>query len=296
MAMRPRIFIGSSGKSKQYAEAIHSSLEEVAECTPWTQGAFDLDSSTLGGLIENLQDSDFGVFVFAADDTADIKGSLLNIPRDNVVYEAGLFSGYLAPERCFIVLPRSTSVHLPTDLSGRTVGYYDDKRTDKNDDSAVLTFCRAVKKQITEKGLFQGNIQETLRELVTQFECCHWIAEEDKRIRQKKAVASQVDQFCKTNRLNKHRLLARHRPGYYLALLHSIKNQPEKGDCRLILQMQLKHLPKGFAYHQTLDAIEPLIASGCCEPSQVIELKEWLNKLPDASPVITDRIARLSAH
>jgi len=95
--------------------------------------------------MKNLRDSDFGVFVLAADDTATIKGQLLNVPRDNVVYEAGLFSGYLSPERCFIAVPRSAAIHIPTDLLGMTYGFYEDDRSDKNYISAVSSFCRQLK-------------------------------------------------------------------------------------------------------------------------------------------------------
>lgn len=87
-------------------------------------------------MIKNLRDSDYGVFVFAPDDVAIIKGEPLNIPRDNVVYEAGLFSGYLSPERCFIAVPRAVTVHVPSDLAGMTLGFYED-RTDGNDEAAA---------------------------------------------------------------------------------------------------------------------------------------------------------------
>src|SRR5262249_36240862 len=128
--MRPRIFIGSSGKAEKYAGAIQDALGDAAECTPWTDGAFRLSQSTLDNLMEHVHNSDFGIFVFAADDIANIKGEFLNVPRDNVVYEAGLFSGRLSPKRCFIVTPKSAKVHLPTDLLGITYGVYDDTRTD----------------------------------------------------------------------------------------------------------------------------------------------------------------------
>src|SRR5271165_4021727 len=104
--MKPRIFIGSSKTAENFAGAIHDGLVEHAECTTWTEDAFGLSKSTVDELMKNLRDSDFGIFVFAPDDTATIKGDLLNITRDNVVYEAGLFGGYLSPERCFIVIPR----------------------------------------------------------------------------------------------------------------------------------------------------------------------------------------------
>jgi predicted nucleotide-binding protein len=95
--MKPRIFIGSSGKAKKYAEAIHDSLTDLAECIVWTEGAFGLSASTLDNLLKNLRDSDFGAFIFAADDRLSTNGDLLNVPRDNVVFEAGLFCGHLCP-------------------------------------------------------------------------------------------------------------------------------------------------------------------------------------------------------
>jgi hypothetical protein len=40
--MKPRLFVGSSGKASNYAEALHDSLTDIAECTVWTEGAFGL--------------------------------------------------------------------------------------------------------------------------------------------------------------------------------------------------------------------------------------------------------------
>src|ERR1017187_1253915 len=175
MGVKPRIFSGSSGDAKDYAAAIHSSLMRVAECTVWTEGAFGLSQNTLDELIRHLHDSDFGIFVFAPDDTATIKGDFLKVPRDNVVYEAGLFGGYLTPSRCFIVIPLETQVHLPTDLLGMTVGFYEDQRRDRKFKSAVASFCSDVEDKIKQQGLFKGHFEPSLQELAVKFECCDFI-------------------------------------------------------------------------------------------------------------------------
>jgi predicted nucleotide-binding protein len=154
--VKPRVFIGSSGASSRIAQAIHSGLEDTAECTVWTAGAFALATSTLASLQGHLHDSDFACFVFGPDDDATIKGELLKVPRDNVVYEAGLFSGHLGPDRCFVAVPKSVEVHVPTDLAGMTLGFYIDTRDDGNSDGAVLTFCNKVKERI---GSFPLNVQ-----------------------------------------------------------------------------------------------------------------------------------------
>jgi predicted nucleotide-binding protein len=130
------------------ASAVHAELASTAECTVWTEGAFSLAANTVEELHRHLRDSDFGTFIFAPDDSATIKGDLLKVARDNVVYEAGLFSGFLSPERCFIVVPQSFNVHVPTDLLGMTLGHYEDGRTDGRHRSAVANFCRDVETRI----------------------------------------------------------------------------------------------------------------------------------------------------
>jgi predicted nucleotide-binding protein len=143
--VKPKIFIGSSSEASKIAIAVHAQLADVAECTPWTAGAFDLSAGTVEGLISNLRESDFGIFIFSAEDTVTIHGEVLNAARDNVVFEAGLFSGYLGLERCFIAIPQIMPIHIASDLLGITVGRYEDKRIDNNWRAAVNTFCADVK-------------------------------------------------------------------------------------------------------------------------------------------------------
>jgi hypothetical protein len=281
----------------------HPDIPEISPkpCTPASkmsqsalygqQGRLPSPLQTLAGLLKNLRDSDFGIFVFAADDDAITKGKLLKVPRDNVVYEAGLFSGYLCPERCFIAVPKSVEVHVPTDLAGMTRGFYDDTRTDGNDDSAVLTFSNQVKKQVQLDGLFNGASSEELRELVVRFDCCQsWIENEDKRVATKRDISAKIEDFCKNHPLNKHRLLAQRRTGYYLALLASIRFRPEGRDWELILKIDTKHLPPGFAYFKLVEAIEALKGNGKVTATELKRLHDWINGLPAARKHIPARI------
>jgi predicted nucleotide-binding protein len=103
--MKPRIFIGSSGEAVEVARAIHAQLDRDAECTVWTQDVFGPGSYTLQSLMGQVRSSDFGVFVLMPDDTATVRGEYFAVPRDNVIYELGLFCGALGPERCFFVIP-----------------------------------------------------------------------------------------------------------------------------------------------------------------------------------------------
>lgn len=99
--MKPKLFIGSSTEGKPVAEAIHAVLQRDAECRVWTEGVFQLSESNLQNLMRQVRTSEFGIFVFSPDDAVKTRGKLFSVPRDNVVYELGLFSGALGPERCF---------------------------------------------------------------------------------------------------------------------------------------------------------------------------------------------------
>lgn len=121
---RPRAFIGSSTEGLPVANAIQESLDPVADCTIWNQGVF-APSSTY---IESLQDArllyDFAIVVMTPDDTTTKRGVTAPAPRDNLLFELGLFAGALGRARTFLVLPVDGAPRLPSDLSGVTVTSY----------------------------------------------------------------------------------------------------------------------------------------------------------------------------
>jgi predicted nucleotide-binding protein len=195
--MKPRIFIGSSSEALAVANAIHAELDRDAECTVWTQQVFGLGANAVDSLTKQAEESDFAIFVFAADDQATIRGHLFAVPRDNVLYELGLFSGILGPERCFFVTPRGSSIHLPTDLAGITAGDYDANRSDKNLQAAVGPFCAKVRLKLNILGVAPGAIPEQIRELAVSFECCDWIDDMSKRVKMKEDMISQMVSFCR---------------------------------------------------------------------------------------------------
>jgi CAP12/Pycsar effector protein, TIR domain len=121
---KPRIFLGSSGKQAELLEAIARGLEDVAEVEPWMT-TFNPGRSTLDRLVELSQEVDFAAFVFAQDDwtTTEASQSGEASPRDNVVFEAGLFGGALGIRRTFILHAHGSK--LPTDLLGLTSVRYD---------------------------------------------------------------------------------------------------------------------------------------------------------------------------
>ena len=125
---KPRIFLGSSGKQEKLLQALTRGLEDVAHVAPWTT-SFNPGTTTLERLLELTREVDFAAFVFARDDwttnspaAADPTGSGQASPRDNVVFEAGLFGGVLGMRRTFIL--HASGAKLPSDLLGLTCVRY----------------------------------------------------------------------------------------------------------------------------------------------------------------------------
>lgn len=124
MTTKPRIFLGSSGKQAKLLDAIARGLSDVADVESWTT-TFNPGRSTLDRLVELSREVDFAAFVFAQDDwtATDASPAGEASPRDNVVFEAGLFGGALGIRRTFIL--HADGSKLPTDLLGLTSVRYD---------------------------------------------------------------------------------------------------------------------------------------------------------------------------
>ena len=120
--MRPRIFLGSSGQQAELLDALTRGLEDVADVEPWTT-TFNPGTSTLQRLVDLTHEVDFAAFIFAADDwTSHGEAPGQASPRDNVVFEAGLFGGALGMRRTFIL--HANGAKLPSDLLGLTCVRY----------------------------------------------------------------------------------------------------------------------------------------------------------------------------
>jgi predicted nucleotide-binding protein len=96
---KPRIFLGSSAQQEKLLQALTRGLQDIADVDAWTT-VFNPGVSTLNRLVELTREVDFAAFVFAEDDWT-MKGASPEAasgqasPRDNVVFEAGLFGGRL---------------------------------------------------------------------------------------------------------------------------------------------------------------------------------------------------------
>ncbi|HET7031407.1 MAG TPA: TIR domain-containing protein, partial [Candidatus Limnocylindrales bacterium] len=147
---KPRIFLGSSGKQAKLLGALTRGLADVAAVEPWTT-SFNPGRSTLERLLELTREVDFAIFVFAEDDWTTADPAAVGAeagqasPRDNVVFEAGLFGSALGMRRTFIVHAREAK--LPSDLLGLTLVRYGDGANA----TEVRTINRKLRKAIEDE-------------------------------------------------------------------------------------------------------------------------------------------------
>ncbi|MDQ1086770.1 TIR domain-containing protein [Siphonobacter sp. SORGH_AS_1065] len=140
---RPSIFIASSTKGISVAEAVKSNFDKIADVDIWTENLFGLNKSTLDNLINRASFYDFAIFILTPDDKATIKDKEQLIPRDNVLFEFGLFLGSIGPSRAFCIAEES--VYILSDFIGITRATYRDRA---NLVAAVGNACSEIKREM----------------------------------------------------------------------------------------------------------------------------------------------------
>lgn len=150
--VKPRVFIASSAESVAVARLISAHLDYDTIPSTWHRGTFDVGSNSIDALLDKTATVDFAIFVFRPDDVATMRNTSMHIVRDNVVFELGLFIGALGKDRCFMVVPRNTDLHLPSDLAGVTPADYDAEREDGDLQSALNYPVTQILGQIKKLG------------------------------------------------------------------------------------------------------------------------------------------------
>lgn len=115
----PAVFIGSSSESLPVAQMLYRSLSRKrTEARIWSEGIFQCSRATIEDLMLVSGQTDFAILVLSPDDVTFCRGKKKPSPRDNVIFELGLFMGALSRDRTYIVAPQPLEIKIPTDLLG----------------------------------------------------------------------------------------------------------------------------------------------------------------------------------
>jgi len=151
---KPKVFVGSSKERLDIAKAIENNIHasRVATVDSWHRGTSTLSQYFLDDLRKKANEVDFAVFIFSADDITNSRNAQQLSPRDNVVFEAGLFIGVLGKDRVFVLAPEEQRIKQPTDLQGITFGFYDNPRTGDNLNSIIAPITNQIEEIIKKIG------------------------------------------------------------------------------------------------------------------------------------------------
>ncbi len=115
---RTRVFIGSSGAARSQAKAIVRRFENATlEFLPWWD-AFVPGTTLLDNLDAIADQVDAAVLLMSPESEAVIRGSTVQIPNLNVLYEFGFFYGRFGKRR--VAMIKYGEFYLPSDLGGYT--------------------------------------------------------------------------------------------------------------------------------------------------------------------------------
>jgi hypothetical protein len=159
----PALFIGSSSEGLDFARAVRSLLANDAEVTLWNEGFFLVGNTFIESLVSGLPRFDFAAVVLTPDDLIRSRDLTVLSPRDNALFELGLFMGHLGRERTFVVRPRGDDVKVPSDLAGLTTAPYDWPRGDGNHKAAVGPACDSIRDMIRSLGFTEARVTTQVR-------------------------------------------------------------------------------------------------------------------------------------
>lgn len=152
---RPYVFIGSSGEQRDVANLIKAGLTcPDIDCEVWSEPmAFPPGDSFLDTLLYKASKADYAIIVFGRDDRTISRGQKKFSPRDNVVFEAGLFMGAIGKKRTFVVKDQKTQLKMLSDLDGITVlnfrksGWWWQKKHDIDVNGCCATISAIIDKE-----------------------------------------------------------------------------------------------------------------------------------------------------
>ena len=153
---RIRVFIICSAEALAIARAVQNAMaHDPFLVTVWTDGVFRAAHYTLESLEKAVDESDFAIAIAHADDLTASRGVDWPVPRDNVIFELGLFMGRLGRARAILMEPREAKLRLPSDLAGLTTIPY---RFEAGRDAAALlaSACNELRDHITKLGPNNG--------------------------------------------------------------------------------------------------------------------------------------------
>lgn len=112
-----RIFIGSSTEQSGVMKQVSNCLKKHGhDPVPWNEAISLSKGVLIDQLVDTSHEVDGAIFIFAEDDESLVRGKKKLQPRDNVIFEFGLFMGALGAGS--VIFLRVGQAEIATDLRG----------------------------------------------------------------------------------------------------------------------------------------------------------------------------------
>jgi hypothetical protein len=118
---KPRLLVGSSTEGLTYAHELQTQLQADVETLLWNQGLFTPGEYAIDSLDLQSRRFDGAVVVATADDRVISRGSESPAPRDNLLFEWGMFVAVFGRRRALLMVEQVGETKLPSDAAGLTV-------------------------------------------------------------------------------------------------------------------------------------------------------------------------------
>jgi hypothetical protein len=120
MTGKLRVFVASSAEQIAAVDEIATTINKSRQlyAQPWKEKVFEFSKTYIESLEQELDQADFAIAVLTGQDITNVRGKQVNLPRDNVIFELGLFIGRLGRERCFFFVDADSGTTIASDLSG----------------------------------------------------------------------------------------------------------------------------------------------------------------------------------
>ena len=126
--MKSKLFIGSSKEELGLARLAKSLLENDFDVTIWDEKVWDtsvfkLNQYFLSDLLKATLIYDFGILIGTSDDEVVFRNNVRLQPRDNILFELGLFMGRMGTSKCAFLV--ETNIKLLSDFQGITLAKFE---------------------------------------------------------------------------------------------------------------------------------------------------------------------------
>lgn len=126
--IKKRLFIGSSSEELKLAEKAKAILSADFDVTIWNEKVWDtsvfkINQNFLSDLLKATLQFDFGILLGTNDDKVEFRGQVMLQPRDNVLFELGLFTGRLGTSKCAFLVDKE--IKLLSDFGGLSLAVFE---------------------------------------------------------------------------------------------------------------------------------------------------------------------------